>query len=720
MAKVRVIQSALNAGELAPLLRGHTDIARYQHGLELCRNAIPMVWGGAKRTPGTRFVAQASSSEVRLIKFPNSLDGVNTTYVIELGHQTLRIYCNGSRIDSGGSAYQLTTPYPASALLSIEYTFSSNTLYLLHPSYKPKRLYRKSSDTDWTLEDVPFTALPMMRPHSADDITLTPSATSGTITLTASADYFESSHVGVDIGVNGGICTITAVTDAKHATATVGTSIVPEDDIKTISNQVVVSYTPPTPPDLDIDWINFTDDTTTPWSFTINVVADYDTTKLTVTPDSSLPDGIGISKHQSTNKLTGTEADDEWTEQAWSDRLGWPCCGTFYEGRLILAGSPGYPTYEWGSSSDDELDFEIGTLDADAFAFNLRAAFTSICHVIGTDTIATFTGGRELTVSGTNDDALTPTSVKITARTPHGSGKVRPVLVGGKLFFVTPSGQRLRGFEYQYVSNSYIAGDVAFVANHLVTGIRDMDYAREPDNLMWVTCTDGNLLTLTLDLEQEVTAWAAHGDDNSRYLSVVAAGDSDGIEQVWFAVKRLVGGQWLTFIELLEEGLNTHAAITASGSALTSASGLSHLEGCTVDVKADGLYAGRLTVASGAVALPFAAASVEVGLPYTSIIKDLPLELIMGAGQSIQGAATAVNKIRVRLHESQGCAVNGEQVPFKSFPAIDQPMPAFTGDKEIVNLGRGSNPEQTQVTITQDLPFPLTVLAIIKEVAVNG
>lgn len=718
MGKVRIIQSALNAGEMSPLLRGRTDIPRYSHGLELCRNAIPLVWGGARRKPGTRYVAQASGDTVRLITFPVTSDGVTTGYVIELGDQKLRIYRNGSRINSGGNAYQLTTPYPAALLLELEYTWSDNTLYLLHPDHPPRRLYRTTSDTNWTLEAVPFTAYPMLRPPDTKDITLTPSATSGTITLTASAAFFTAEHVGCVIGVNDGTCTITAVTSATLATATVGTSPVADTDIKTIDNQVTVTYTPPS--DVDPDWIDFLNDTSSPWSFSISIRADYDATTLTVTPDSSLPDGITVSKTQTINKLTGTEADPDWTEQAWSSRLGWPGSGTFYEGRLILAGSPGYPTYEWGSSSDDELDFGIGTLDSDGFAFNLRAAATTVRHVYGTDTIATFTADRELTVAGSSDAALSPTNVKITSRTPHGANRVRPVLVGSKLFFVTPTGQRLRGFEYQYLSNSYVAGDVAFVANHLVTGIRDMDYAREPDNLLWATTDDGNLLTLTLDLEQEITAWAAHGDDAARYLSVTVARSADGAEQVWLAVQRYIGRQWVCGIELLDEGLNTHAAVTAGGASLTTVAGLDHLNGCGVDVVADGLYAGRTTVAAGAITLPYNAQAVEVGLPYTTTIKDLPVELIMGGGQSIQGAATAVNRIRVRLHESQGCTVNGEQIPFRAFPAIDQPIPVFTGDKEVFNLGRGSNPEQSQVTIVQELPFPLTVLAIVKEVAVNG
>jgi hypothetical protein len=125
------------------------------------------------------------------------------------------------------------------------------------------------------------------------------------------------------------------------------------------------------------------------------------------------------------------------------------------------------------------------------------------------------------------------------------------------------------------------------------------------------------------------------------------------------------------------------------------------------------------TVTGGKVTLATTASNVEVGLPYHTTIKDLPLELV-NPGQSIQGAATAVNKIRVRLHESEGCTVNGEQVPFRRFASANSPVEPFSGDKQVFNLGRGTDPEGTQVTIEQDLPYALTVLAIIKEVNING
>jgi hypothetical protein len=591
------------------------------------------------------------------------------------------------------------------------------------------RLSRNATNTDWTLEVVPFTSTPTMRPPATDGFTMTPSGTTGTITLTCSSDFFTADMVGMRIHINSGVCLITAYTDARHATATVESGLggagTGDALSTTIIDTVSVNYTPPAVP------VAFSLDMVIKAYFgflSVYQAGQYTVTTSTVgpiletTPQEPLPAGITITKSQATHHLTGVQPDAAWKIQAWSDINGWPACGTFHEQRLITAGSPTFPTYIWGSKSGDPLNFTTGTLDNEAIAFNMAAISTSIFHVIGLDAITVFSGDRELTARGSSDTPITPSNIQVKTRTPHGSSLTRPVQIGGDLFFVPPARLKLRGLVYQFASDKFEAADVAVIADHLAElggGFKQIAYAREPYSLLWIITESGRLLTLTLDKEQEVTAWAAHGDDNSRYISAAVVSGPDGIDQVTFAVQRMIGGVWHTRIEQLDATLQTNCTVVATGTDLMEVTGLNHLEGCPVDIKADGFYCGRVVVSGGRVPVSFPAARIEAGLPYRTTIKDLPLELA-NPGQTLQETNIAINKVHVRLHESQGCLVNGEQVPFRRFPNINQPVDVFTGDKTVINLGRGTQPEQTQVLIEQDLPFPLTVLAIIKEVTING
>jgi hypothetical protein len=68
-------------------------------------------------------------------------------------------------------------------------------MYLVHNDYAPRRLTRYG-DTNWTLGVLDFTGGPFLTENKTETSTITPSAKTGNITLTATADTFEAGHVG--------------------------------------------------------------------------------------------------------------------------------------------------------------------------------------------------------------------------------------------------------------------------------------------------------------------------------------------------------------------------------------------------------------------------------------------------------------------------------------------------------------------------------------------
>ena len=145
--------------------------------------------------------------------------------------------------------------------------------------------------------------------------------------------------------------------------------------------------------------------------------------------------------------------------------------------------------------------------------------------------------------------------------------------------------------------------------------------------------------------------------------------------------------------------------------------GFSHLEGKTIDILADGVVFPQATVTGGNVTLPRATASIEGGLHYKTTMVTLPPELMLPEG-SVQGRPVSISECTVRLYKSIGCKVEAEQVPFRKFGAnvLDTPIAPFTGDKQVPIVGwqRGK-----KITITQDQPLPLCVLAVVKRVTVG-
>ena len=209
-----IIQSALNAGELSPRLGGRTDLAKYQNGLKTCLNAIVQPHGGVMRRPGFKYIATAGDSDnnVRLIPFEFSTE---QTYIIELGEYYMRFYMDGGQIESGGSPYEITTPYRGADLFEIKYTQSADVMYLVHPNYSPRKLSR-TGHTNWTLTVISFTARPTNWGQESLAITNITQANPGVVTSTAhglsDGDSVLITNVEGMTEVNGNVYTTANVT----------------------------------------------------------------------------------------------------------------------------------------------------------------------------------------------------------------------------------------------------------------------------------------------------------------------------------------------------------------------------------------------------------------------------------------------------------------------------------------------------------------------------
>jgi len=96
---------------------------------------------------------------------------------------------------SGGTAaavYTITSPYLEAELYQLQFTQSADIMYIAHKNHHPRSLSR-TAHTTWTLAEYQLLAGPIL-PLNTTATTFTPSATSGSVNITASATT----------GVNGG------------------------------------------------------------------------------------------------------------------------------------------------------------------------------------------------------------------------------------------------------------------------------------------------------------------------------------------------------------------------------------------------------------------------------------------------------------------------------------------------------------------------------------
>ena len=200
MSKASPIQTSFNAGELSPRLDGRVDLGKYAAGCKSLENFIPMIQGPALRRSGTRFVNEVKTSADRtwLVRFEFS---ETQAYILEFGNQYIRFYTNHGQVLSGGSTYEIATPYTAADLanangtLRLRYVQSGDVVYFVHSNYAPRKLSRLAA-TNWTLTTIDVEGGPFRDIDPDETINVHASAATGTVTLTASGNLFNAADVG--------------------------------------------------------------------------------------------------------------------------------------------------------------------------------------------------------------------------------------------------------------------------------------------------------------------------------------------------------------------------------------------------------------------------------------------------------------------------------------------------------------------------------------------
>lgn len=724
MAKFNYVNTNFTAGELSPRLMGRTDIARYQNGAKVVRNAVPLIHGGVKRRPGTKYIAAAKYPDkaVRLIPFVSSL---SDAYVLEFGDYYMRVFTDGAQVLSAPSTpYEIATVYPASAVADLTFAQSGDTMFLAHQSYAPTRL-RRFSDSSWAFDSAPISPFPFdqngVRPGA--NATLSAATVGAGRTLTASAASFQAADVGRYVTAGPGIAIITGYTSTTVVTVTItvafsSTALTIEQWV--LEGEPVATLTP---------------------SGSTTVIGGTATLMLSAAGWRSTDVGFHVAINDGLVRITtytsATAVDGEvivplastvaaptgaWilNTPSWSGAVGYPRAVTLYQQRLVYAGSRTFPSTIWGSATGFPYDFTIGTGDGDAFAFKISASEVNpIRHVVSRDVLVALTERAEFTIQGGIERPLTPTNVQIKQRSTYGSEGVAPITVRDESLYIQRGGRKVRALKYDADSGGYVAPDIAVLAEHITdTGIFSTAYQQEYDSVLWCVRGDGDMATCSLDRDQDVVGWARQSTDGD-FLDVCAIPDGD-TDQVWCVVLRDIDGLVPTeqrYIELFSDDVLLDCAITGtSGGGATVWTGLDHLEGVAVDCLADGVVLGPFIVQSGQIELEDAANDVVIGLPYTSTLILLTPEL-PGVG-SFQGNPMRSNEIDIRFLETESASVDGNTVTFESVP--------FTGIYRTENTGwsgatvsgvwqRGVN----EVTIQQADPLPWHVLSVARKLSVN-
>jgi hypothetical protein len=676
MSRASPLQSNFTAGELSPKLGARVDVSKYNNGCFLLQNLIVFPQGGVTRRPGTRYCAATkySDKDTRLIPFKFS---ILQNYIIEMGDLYLRFFMDNGQIVSG-PPYEIVSPYSESQIRSVRYSQSADTLFLVHGSVKPKTLTR-TGHTSWTIADFDFKDGPYLDTN-AETTTLQPSATTGSVTVTA------SSIVGINSGTGFQTTDIGRCVRIKNGSTWGWGKITARASTTSVTVLVVDAFAATT---ANATWALGSWSDTTGWPSSVAFYED----RLWFGGVTSRPQTLEASMSGAYNRFSPTQLDNT-------------------------------------TVSDNGLSYTIATDDVNEIRWMSSGKVLSV-----------FTTAAEFTVSASNlNEAITPTNIKITRETNRGCSEVRPVRVDSALLFWQRSGRKLREYAYSFNTDAFAAPDMTVLGEHISKGgVLDMDYQQEPFGVLWTVRNDGLLIGLTYNREQEVTGWHRHplgGTDAKAKAVAVIPSVSGTYDEVWLIVDRTIDGATARYVEYLSEYLEPvdeddksdflfmDSGATYDGAPTTTISGLTWLVGETVNVLADGAVRPQAVVnPSGEIALTRSASKVQVGLPFKSALKTVRWEIGGNEGTS-QAKPGRIHKLGIRFLDSLGCKFGPDETHLEEllFRKASQPMgaspPLFSGDK-VVAFSADYGYDR-QVYIETEQPYPVTVLGIMPSMVVYG
>lgn len=741
------ILTSFNAGELSQNIDGRSDLTKYFSGCHRIEGFLPIVQGPAVRRGGFRYVSPIKDQNNRawLIKFEYS---ATQSFMLEFGDQYVRFYTLDGVLLSGPNPYEIVSPYALADLTNPDGTCALNVeqsgdvLYIANAyrTYAPRKLTRLG-DTNWTFTLYQPVQGPFLEQNdpSSSTTTIYASASTGSITLTASAALFVATDVGRLVRLE--LEDVDISTWEVHVDYTTGDLV--RFDGKTY--KALNTATSGTNAPVQEHGTSFDGKSTTgvQWLYqdsaygVARITAFTDSTHVTATVIADSKSGL---KQMPANLVGSGNASTRWSLGAWSDTTEYPACVKFFRNRLFWTGKLRF----WGTVPNDYEnmagDFFNEITDDCAIWLQLTAQdVNDILWIQAMQKLVIGTGGGEFTFAEASTTApLSPTNYRVDPQTKKRVRAVSPIVVGSSLLYVQRSGRKLLGLDYRLELDSFVPTDLAVLSDRMTrSGILGIAYQGEPYSIIWSFLENGKLVGFTYDKDQDVTGWHRHpvGGTDVAVESVCVGPSVDGSrDQLWAIIKRTINGQTCRYVEIMErpwespdedgtggdaqqDAFYVDSGLTYSGGQTQSIFNLGHLERETVQILANGAVQPDQIVMGGQITLTRPATVVQIGLKAPCRLVTMRLEG-GGADGTSQGKIKRIDKLVVRFLDTAlgKCGLFGGKlddiaVRHPSTP-MGEPEPFLTSQDVTIDFA-GEYETDNRIEIRQDAPVPITVAAIM-------
>ena len=674
-------------------------------------------------------------------------------FYIQFANRTTNIATVDSVAFDTGGPLELISPWVLADLGNIRYYQSGDVVFVASAGVKQYQIERRDGDS-WSIveylpQDGPF------RIENTTKTTLTPSALTGSISLTASAPVFRSSNVGGLFKITSQGQTVTdAFSSENDFSATIEVTGVGETRrfSFTISGTFSATVTIQRSFDDGGSWLdvnNYTTAQSTSYldsldnSIVLYRIGIKTGNYTSGTADCSLIYSAGnisgvvrITGYATETSATadvlsdlgGTAATEFWAEGEWSNRRGYPSSVVIHDGRLFWAGKDRV----WGSITDAYSSFDAD-FEGDAGPISRSIGFGPVDNIywlLSMNRLMAGTGAAEITFrSSSFDEPLTPTNFTPKESSTQGAASVQALKVDGFGVFVQRIGSKLYKMSYDIQANDYIPEDLSvFVPELCEAGIVRIAVQRQPDTRIHCVLADGTMATLVFDPAENLICWWLHITDGDIKDVAVLPGSAE--DRVYYVVNRPFDGGGDDYgIEKLALESEAHGAainkiadaFVYAAAASTTITGLGHLEGQDVVTWGNGKYQGTFTVSGGLVTLPESCTHRCAGLGYQARFKSAKLAYVVDPGSIGMTQKKRVNTIAPLMldtHKGKGLQFGPDFDSLRYMPEVDRGV-ALDLDEIWDEYDTSSTPfhgkwdTDSRLCLVANAPYPCTVAGVV-------
>ncbi len=741
MSELRYTQSNFTQGQLDKRLQARIDYAGYANAAKIVSNCYVLPQGGVSKRWGTTYVDTVTLSAFDQTSYLYSelttlIYDSSTVYLFLWTDLSLKIYLENVHVAT------VVTTYTSADIQSIRFGQVENRLIITNPNFNPRQLIRSASSANVIAGiDSPNDYLTLTTPGTIGQILPVLFTTGGTLPLTSpqiyvARPYFIRFFTTTSVRVYSS--SDEAARDVNYFLITgAGTGNAVPQNNWAISN-ITFTYMPAFDFDGGYNSFTFTPSAVTGTGINLTSSSSIFTTamvgglftgnggvaRLTARTNGTVMVMQILEDFANTNAISGSLA--FLGEPAWSTARGWPVCVSFFQNRLVLAGSPSIPNGVWLSVVNEAYNFDDSeSLDDNAISWYPAAGLISVINAI-TSCRTLFFHANTGTFSSPllNEAPVTPKNFTLTEQNKVGSNGIQPVFVDNQIVYVDYSSNNVRNMIWDIQQGSYVLNNISVTASDLIDGPIDMASFADPNfadgSFVFFVNQDGTLAIYQTLLEQAVEAWStastpndviAPGVQGAGFIRVVTA-----LDNCWFLVQRPVVNagvaSFATYIEQLDFTVYTDCTIKKVNVNSATITGLTPLNGSEVQIVGDGFVMAPQTASGGQIVVSTAVVDANVGLQVSSMLSLLPINNILGDGNNFY-KTKHIRSFYIQYFQTIGAQIQGFDIPTADLQEIVlDAVPEPSDGVYNYILMEGWDSFAFDIQLTQNLPLPMTILGV--------